>query len=454
VLIVDNDRSHAETIAEAINASGGTYDCTLAFSGKFGAQLLEREPFDIIITDLMLGDLDGLELLSKAKSEWPDCEVIVVTGYGNIPSAVAAMSQGALNYLEKPLDLKRLRAVVARAAENIQLRRTNLELHRRLDEKFGFKGVIGSSPTMHDLIVRLQRIAPTNSTVLILGETGTGKELVAQAIHQNSRRKNKRFVDVNPSAISSQLVESELFGHIKGAFTDASSDRQGMIEYAYGGTLFIDEVGDMPMPTQIKLLRVLESKEITRVGSNERLKVDARIVSATNRDLEKMVKEGTFREDLYYRLNVVTVRLPPLRERKEDIPLLIENFFRQFGREHEKTVRGVTAQARHRLIAYSWPGNVRELRNVIEEMVVNDVDGVLDLDDLPERLQAPRAALLPAPAESPRGLQMVGKKLDELEKLAIQETLQFTGGNREEAARMLGIPERTLYRRLREYGLS
>ncbi|QGJ70797.1 Acetoacetate metabolism regulatory protein AtoC [Planctomycetales bacterium 10988] len=449
VLIIDNDQSHAETIAEGLRSASELYECTLAFSGKGGAQLIEQEPFDLIFTDLVMNDVDGLDILEKAKMEQPEAEVFLVTGHGDIPSAVAAMSQGAFWYLQKPLDLKQLRTVAARAVENIQLRRANIDLQRRLDEKFGFEGVIGASPAMHHLIEQLRRVATTNATVLILGENGSGKEPVAQAIHQNSRRKNKRFVDLNCAALSSQILESELFGHVKGAFTDATSDRIGKFEYAHGGTLFLDELGDMPLSIQVKLLRVLETKEIVRVGSNEPIKVDVRIIAATNKNLEEAVANGDFREDLYYRLNVVTVRVPPLRERVEDIPLLADVFIRRFAQEHGKPIRGASMLLRRRLMLYQWPGNIRQLRNKIEEMVIFDTDGFLDLDDLPPELQEVNVPL-PAPGENGEN-HLVGKSLSEIEKYYIQETLKITGGNREDAARILGIAERTLYRRIKEY---
>jgi two-component system response regulator HydG len=355
--------------------------------------------------------------------------------------------------LLKPLDLKQLRAVVENAARSQYLRRANAELHRRLDERFGFEGVIGNSPQMHDVVMRLQRIAPTDATVLIQGETGTGKELVAKAIHQNSPRKKRPFVPLNCAALSEHILESELFGHIRGAFTDASSDRQGKFEYADGGTLFLDEVGDMPIPTQIKLLRVLESGEITRVGSNEPVKVNVRILSATNRDLKTAIANGTFREDLYHRLKVVTIRLPRLVERREDIPLLIDYFIKEHSKRHQKTIRGISMRARQVLMRYDWPGNVRQLRNVIESMVVVDYDEVLDVDDLPAEL-APERDEVETAAERDGLQELVGKPIAEIEKLFIGETLKATGGNREEAAGMLGIGERTLYRKIKEYGLS
>jgi two-component system response regulator HydG len=333
----------------------------------------------------------------------------------------------------------------------LRLRRTNAELNRRLDEKFGFEGVVGSSPQMNAVIDRLKRIAPTDASVLIHGDTGTGKELVAQAIHQNSPRKKKPFVALNCAALSENILESELFGHIRGAFTDASADRIGKFEYAHGGTLFLDEVGDMPLATQIKLLRVIESGEITRVGSNDPIKVNVRILSATNRNLEQAIDAGTFRRDLYHRLKVVTIVLPKLTERLQDIPLLIEHFIKQFAQRHNKSVQSMTTAARRRLLAFDWPGNVRQLRNVVESMVVVDYDGVLDLDDLPSELAD---VAEPAAEAAPDSLgSLVGKKLEDVERLFIGETLRAAGGNREEAASMLGIGERTLYRKIKEYGL-
>lgn len=450
VLIVDNDQSHAEVVAESLERVG--FACDVATSGTEGAQRIESNQYDVIITDLVMNDIDGLGILARAKQELPDAEVILITGHGTIPSAVQAMQQGAFNYLLKPLDLNQLRAVTERAAEGVRLRRTNVELQRRLDERFGFEGVIGDSPQMREVIEKLKRIAPTNATVLIQGETGTGKELVAQAIHQNSPRKAKPFVALNCAALSENILESELFGHVKGAFTDASSDRVGKFEYANGGTLFLDEVGDMPLATQIKLLRVLENGEITRVGSNDPIKVNVRILSATNRNLEDAIAAGTFRSDLYHRLKVVTIRLPSLRERIQDLPALVDHFIKLLAKKHGKTIRGMSSAARRRLLAFDWPGNVRQLRNVIESMVVVDYDGLLDLDDLPDELADPAAA----PGTEPPAASLatlVGKPLDELEKLFIAETLKVTGGNREEAARMLGIGQRTLYRKLKEYNL-
>ena len=454
LLVVDNDIVHARTMGEALGRLG--LDVTVVGSGGEGARRIGQEAFDLVVTDLMMNDIGGLEILARAKQASPETEVIVVTGHGTIPSAVLAMQQGAFTYLQKPLDLGHLRAAVEKASEGIRLKRQNLELNRRLDEKFGFEGVIGSSPQMLALIDRMKRIAPTDATVLIQGETGTGKELVAQAIHQNSPRKSKPFVALNCAALSENILESELFGHVKGAFTDASSDRIGKFEYANGGTLFLDEVGDMPMATQIKLLRVLESGEITRVGSNTPLKVNVRILSATNRNLEDAIASGAFRSDLYHRLKVVTIAIPTLRERAADIPLLIEHFVKQFARRHAKTIKGMSLAARMRLGGYEWPGNVRQLRNVIESMVVVDCDETLDVDDLPLELEPTAAAgTTPAAIDMQAGLAaLVGQPLEAVERLFIAETLKLTGGNREQAADMLGIGERTLYRKIKEYALS
>ncbi|HEY2892832.1 MAG TPA: sigma-54 dependent transcriptional regulator, partial [Pirellulales bacterium] len=449
VLIVDNEAAHAQAVAESLERVG--YHCTVATSGPVGLKRIDQEAFDIVITDLVMNEVGGLEILAHTKEQLPDAEVILVTGHGTIPSAVTAMQQGAFNYLLKPLDLSQLRAVTEKASASLRLRRQNAELNRRLDEKFGFEGVIGSSQQMHDVIDRLKRIAPTDASVLIQGATGTGKELVAQAIHQNSPRKNKPFVALNCAALSENILESELFGHVRGAFTDASTDRVGKFEYAHGGTLFLDEVGDMPLATQIKLLRVLENNEITRVGSNEAIRVNVRILSATNRNLEDSIEAGSFRSDLYHRLKVVTIDLPRLADRANDIPLLIEHFVKQFAKRHHKQVQSISAGARRRLTAYDWPGNVRQLRNVIESMVVVDYDGVLDLDDLPSEL-APQGEIAQEAASGSLSA-LVGKPLSELERLFIVETLQQTGGNREAAAELLGIGQRTLYRKIKEYQL-
>ena len=448
VLIVDNDQALAHSMQESLDKVG--YSCQVATSGQEGARRLLHEVYDLVITDLVMPDVDGMEILTRAKQSLPQSEVIMVTGHASVPKAVEAMQQGAYNFLEKPITPNRLRAVTDKAAEAVRLRRTNLELAQRLDETFGFEGIVFGSDRMKQVIERVKRIAPTDATVLIYGESGTGKELIAQAIHHNSPRRGRRIKALNCAAVAENLVESELFGHVKGAFTDAVSDREGAFEWANGGTLFLDEVGDMPMATQIKLLRVLEEHQITRVGDNKPIKVNVRLVSATNRSLEEAVAKGTFRADLYFRLKVVTLMLPSLRERREDIVPLVDHFRKLFSRRHHKTVKGLSPAASRALFNYSWPGNVRQLRNAVETMVVLDSDGVLDVDDLPPEL----AEVQEAPAVVPAALSsLVGQPMDAFERYAIEETLKLTNGNREDAARILDIGARTLYRKLEKYNL-
>jgi two-component system response regulator HydG len=466
ILVVDDEVNHADVVVASLEKLGA--ECQIAHSQAEALEQTKVRYFDVVITDLMLERQDGgIEILKAVKQETNETEVIVITANSSIEIAVEAMRLGAFNYLQKPLDLKQLRTITERAAESSKLRRINRDLERRLDEKFGFSGVIGNSPQMLAVIERLKRIAPTDATVLIQGETGTGKELFAQSLHQNSPRKNKPFVALNCGALSENILESELFGHVKGAFTDASSDRLGKFEYANGGTVFLDEVGDMPMPTQIKLLRVLENSEVTRVGSNNTIKVNVRILSATNRNLEEAVVAGTFREDLYHRLKVVTVRIPPLRERAGDIPVLLDHFVKQFAGKYSKTIRGIVPAARKILFDFDWSGNVRQLRNIAESMVVVDYDGMLDLDDLPEEIGGvlpmpppnhdhsvkETGALVLTPESAPELAlrELVGKPLTEIERLFILETLNVAGGNREEAAKILNIGERTLYRKIKEF---
>src|SRR4051794_11441517 len=371
VLVVDDDEPHAEAVAESLERVG--YECVVAGSGREGMQLIEEQNFDIVLTDLIMDDVGGMDVLAKAKRELPDAEVVILTGHNTAKAAVLAMQAGATTYLTKPLDIVELRTVADKVSQSQRLARSNQELQRQLNERFGFEGVVGNSPLMHAVIHRLRQIAPDSATVLITGESGTGKELVAKALHVNGPRRNKPFVPLNCAALSENILESELFGHIKGAFTGADRERKGWFEHANGGTPFLDEVGDIPLSTQVKLLRVLESGEIVRVGTNEPFKVNVRLISATNRDLKEAIAAGTFRQDLYHRLKVVSVSLPPLRARREDIPLLLDFFLKEFTATHGKTVNAISPAARKALMAFSWPGNVRELRNSIESMVVTHV---------------------------------------------------------------------------------
>ena len=453
VLIVDDDEAHAQAVAESLERVG--YECSVAGSGERGLSLIEKETYDVVVTDLRMGEIDGLTLLRKTKEELPDAEVILLTGHASVQSALAAGQAGASMYLTKPLDISELRAAVEKASTRVRLLRRNAELARRLDEKFGFEGVIGNSPSMKRVIDQLKHVSNTNTTVLILGESGTGKELVARALHQNSDRKNKPFVPVNISALPESILESELFGHEAGSFTGAVSKRIGKFEYANGGTLFLDEVGEMPVDTQIKLLRVLENRRITRVGSNDEIDVNVRLVAATNADLKESVSSGKFREDLYFRLNVVRINLPPLRERVADIPLLIDHFRKVISDIHGREAPNVSRAARHSLVTYDWPGNIRQLRNAIESMLVNDIDGLLDVDDLPEEIRpAPGSVNETELGDMVFGAdQLIGKPLEDVERYYMQRALEVTKGNREEAAHLLGIGERTLYRKIKEYQL-
>ena len=448
VLVVDNEAAHAHAMTESLVKVG--YPCEVATSGPEARDVLGREVFDVVVTDMVMNDFDGMAVLARAKEKMPDAEVILVTGHATVPAAVEAMQQGAFNFLEKPITPARLRAITEKAATAVSLRRANNELLQRLDERFGFEGIIYSSEKMKHVVDRVRRVAPTDATVLITGENGTGKEVIAQAIHQNSPRRNNRIVAMNTGAIPDNLVESELFGHVKGSFTDAVADREGAFSYANGGTLFLDEVGDMPMSTQIKLLRVLEENRITRVGDNKSIKVNVRLVSATNRPLEVMIEEGTFRRDLYHRLKVVTIAIPPLRERPRDIVPLMDHFRKQFLSRYDKPRAHFTPEVTKLFHGYSWPGNIRELRNFVETMVVLDTDESLNLDDLPPDLADvdPSDVELPA-SQGPSDL--IGKPLSTIERWAIEETLRLTNDNREEAAKILGIGARTLYRRLDQY---
>lgn len=449
VLVVDDDEPHAQAVAESLERVG--YECIVATSGREALGLIEEQSFDIVLTDLIMDGVGGLEVLAKAKRELPDAEVVILTGHSTVKTAVSAMQAGATTYLTKPLDIGELRTVADKVSQSQRLVRSNIELQRQLNERFGFEGVVGNSTAMHAVVARLRQIAPTSATVLITGESGTGKELVAKALHNNSNRRYKPFVPLNCAALSENILESELFGHVKGAFTGADRERKGWFEHANGGTLFLDEVGDIPLSTQVKLLRVLESGEIVRVGTNEAIKVNVRLISATNRELSEAVPSGGFRQDLYHRLKVVSVKLPPLRQRREDIPLLIDFFLKEFCASHGKTVTSMTQATRKALMAHPWPGNVRELRNALESMVVIDSDGILDVDDLTEDVQSSTGAA----GETGAGADhLVGKSLEQIEAYYIAETLKMTQGNREETAKLLGIGERTLYRKLKEYGLG
>jgi two-component system, NtrC family, response regulator HydG len=447
VLVIDDDEGHAEALADGLEIDG--HVCTVATSGKAGVEELSERSFDAVLTDLVMYDLSGMDVLREARNLQPNAVVLMITGHGSVETAVEAMQSGAADYLTKPVNLQELRTKLPRAVEAVRARVANIELRRQLDKRYGFENIIGHSPAMQRIFEILARVSSTVATVLILGESGTGKELVAQALHQNSPRKGKPFVAVNCAALAEGLIESELFGHAKGAFTGAATAKEGRIVYADGGTLFLDEVGDMPLETQAKLLRVLEMREVVPVGDNRPRPVDIRLVAATNQDLRRMVGEGTFREDLFFRLQVVSIDLPPLRERAGDVPMLIDHFIGELSEEHGREIRGITPEARTLLVRYSWPGNVRELRNSIENMVVLARGELLAEEDVPASIVEGGGA-----RASGSGGSLAGRSLVEVERDLIAENLELMDGNREKTAKVLGIGERTLYRKIKEYGLS
>ena len=447
VLVIDDDANHADAIGEALERFG--YDARVIHSGREGLAAVREERADVVLTDLRMAEVDGMAILAAAR-ERGESEVVILTGHGSVASAVAAMAAGAAHYLTKPVNIAELEQVLTRLVERLALKRRNTELEARLDERYGFDRIIGSSPPMQALYRTMRQVAPTDVTLLITGESGTGKELVAQAIHQNSRRRAAPLVTLNCAALPESLLESELFGHEKGAFTGAATRKVGYIEYAQGGTLFLDEVGDMPLTTQVKMLRVLEQREVVRLGSNQTIPVDIRVIAATNQRLLELVSDGRFREDLYFRLKVVSLELPPLRDRVVDIPLLVETFLIEFATRHRSAVTAVSPEVMRVLQAQPWPGNVRELRNVIENMVVTGAHEVLLLSDLPSGLSAE----VPSTPSSGGLSGLAGKPVKEVEQEHIRATLELVGGHRKKAAQMLGIGERTLFRKIKEYGLT
>ena len=451
VLVIDDDKKLAEAIAESLSRKG--HAVTVATSGKSGAAKIDADEFDVVLTDLRMADLDGLEIVKRTKEKLPEAEVYVITGFGDVKTAVDAMKLGAAHYLLKPVDLTELRAIVEKAAEKVRLARSNRELREQLDEKFGYEGVIGNSPRMQQVLRQLKAYAPTSASVFIFGENGTGKELAAKALHTNSPRKARSFVAMNCAALNENLLDDELFGHEAGSFTDGKKMRKGRFEHADGGTLFLDEIGDMPLTLQSKLLRVLENGEVVRIGANDPVKVDVRVIAATNKNLELAVEEGKFRRDLFYRLRVGVIRLPSLRERKEDIPLLAAHFLKELSAKNGKVVTSISEPVRAWLVAHDWPGNVRELRNLIDIMVVHDQDGALGLDDLPpDEAASAGIARDGSPSLAASGSdQLIGRPLDEVERYYMEKALELCGGNREDAATMLGIGERTMYRKIQEW---
>jgi DNA-binding NtrC family response regulator len=442
VLVVEDNETERRALMQILKGDG---------LQVYGAENADKalgyadENIDVVLSDLHMGDVSGIDLLQLWKKQHPETQFILVTGERAPANIVEAMKSGAYDYVTKPLNLEELKLLIRRAIESKEKDRELDNLRRRLDQKFGLGQIVGQSQQMKDVFARIQRAAPVDSTVLILGESGTGKELVAQALHHNSLRTKGPFVAVNCAAVPATLVESELFGHVRGAFTGATDRRMGRFEQADGGTLFIDEIGDFELGLQAKLLRVLETLTVTPVGGHEDRKVDVRVLAATSRDIRKMVEEGTFREDLFYRLNVVQITLPPLRERPDDIPLLVEHFLKEITTSKHATPKRVSPEVMRRFQTYRWPGNVRELHNSLESMMVLGDGDILSERDLPPSI-ADSSQAMRSPKEIPIGMTM-----EELEKLAITKALDQYKGNRTHAANRLGISVRTLQRKLRQY---
>ena len=444
ILIVDDEKHSREGLRKALESQ---YDVYIAEDAPSAYQLLDSQRFDVLITDLRMPGDDGMKIIQRALllPNPPIC--LMMTAYGSVETAVEAMKKGAYDYLTKPIDLDRLDILIKRALRSRNVEVENEKLKRRLGERAGFENIIGESLAMKQVFETMEQVAPTRATVLIEGESGTGKELVAQAIHSLSPRKNGPFIAVHCAALAPSLLESELFGHEKGAFTGAAERRMGRFEAADGGTILLDEIGEIDASVQVKILRVLGERSFERVGGSKTIQVDVRVIAATNKNLGQMVEQQKFREDLYYRLKVVEIRIPPLRERREDIPLMVREFLREFSLENQKQVEDIAGDAQAVLMAYDWPGNVRELRSAIEHAVIWAKDERVTLRNLPPALResAGRPGILALPT---------GMNLEQTEKTMMIRALETCGGNVSRAAAHLGISRRTLHRKIKKYGLK
>lgn len=446
ILVVDDDDAHRTMLRTLLGGWG--YEISEADDGSIAVEAVKRSPFDLVLMDIRMLKVSGIEALDQIKVFNPVIPVIIMTAFSSVETAVQALKKGAYDYLTKPLDFDKLKLTIERAMEHTQLKEENRLLKENLGKHFDRQNIIGNSTAMSRLLQTVAQVAPSEATVLISGESGTGKELIAGAIHFNSQRKQGPFVKINCAAVTETLLESEFFGHEKGSFTGADRRKEGRFLQAHGGSIFLDEVSEMSPSMQVKLLRVLQEKEITRVGGEKVILVDVRVISATNQSLLDMIKKRTFREDLYYRLNVVRLEIPPLRGRREDIPLLAQRFLKEFTTKNRKEIKGFTPQAMDFLVRYDWPGNVRELMNAIERSVVLARSEYLDAEDL--SVIRDSSQMIP---DSLPGVDDVGKDvpLDQVEKATILRTLESAGGNKSEAARRLGITRKTLHKKLKKY---
>ena len=447
ILLVDDDKNTADGLKKILLQDG--YDTGCTYTGNEALDLIEAEHFDIVITDMKLPDISGFSIIEKVKKKNVDIAVVMITAFSSIQTAIDAMKKGADDYLTKPVNIEELELILKKIWEKRLLIIQNKELKQKLNDKYNFSGIIGNTPEIQLIFKTITEIAPTAATVLIYGDTGTGKELIANAIHYSSDRKDKPFVALHCASLSEGVLESELFGHEKGAFTGAISQRRGRFELANGGSLFLDEVGEMNSHVQIKLLRVLETGKFERVGGEKTIESDVRIIAATNRDLEKEIKEGRFREDLYYRLNVINLKLPLLRERKEDIGLLIDNFLVKYSKKNKKDIKGITPQSAKLLDNYDWPGNIRELENAIERAVVMARNEYIEPNDLPSNINVNTKKSRKETFRIPSGATM-----KEIEKKVIIETLQTTNGSKSKAAKILGISTRKIEYKIKEWSMD
>ncbi|PIV21860.1 MAG: hypothetical protein COS40_06710 [Deltaproteobacteria bacterium CG03_land_8_20_14_0_80_45_14] len=447
IMVIDDEPLMRITVQDALAADG--YKVTTAETAEKGLTLLRENPADILITDLKLPDMDGIQVLEEVKTMNPDTQVIMITAYGSIDSAVTAMKAGASDYLTKPFAMDELLLIIKRLLRMRQLEEENISLRKRVEERYGLEGLVGKSPQMLKIYDLIETVSQTDTTVLINGESGTGKELVANAIHFRSLRKNGPFIKVNCAALPETLLESELFGHEKGAFTGALKQRKGRFEMADGGTLFLDEIGDISFGVQVKLLRVLQERQFERVGGNETLSVDVRLICATQRDLKEEIQKGTFREDLYYRLNVVPVILPPLRERREDILLLADHFVDRFSKKMGKEIVGLSKDAKTLLLRYPYPGNIRELENMVERAAALIKGKVIQAEDLPEEICGGETPVRNI-CEKIRASKPLSSATRFFEKEYIQSVLEKTKGKKGQAAEILGISRKTLWEKIKE----
>ena len=450
ILIVDDEKHTRDGLRRLLEDD---YDTYVAEDIRGAMDVLEREPIDLMITDLRLGGEDGMTLIERALKLPHPAICIMMTAYGSVDTAVEAMKRGAYDFVTKPLNLDKVEMLISRALASRKMEQENRTLRQQIDERYGLENIIGESAALREVLDTIRQVAPSSANVLVEGESGTGKELAAHAIHNLSRRNKAKFVTVHCAALSPQLLESELFGHERGAFTGAHERRIGRFEQANGGTIFLDEIGEIDASTQVKLLRVIsEERAFERVGGNQTLRADVRLVAATNKNLEKLVADGKFRDDLYFRLNVVHLTMPPLRERKEDIPLLVRSFLRHFCKVNEKPLLEVTADAMNALLSYGWPGNVRELRTAIEHGVVMARGSKLTLRDLPANVRGATASELPGGITPAKAFGEKSSPLDlhETEKRLVMQALAATNGNITKAAKKLGISRRTLHRKINE----